>query len=61
MSLAGILGASSILRLLGASAEVIEQGTLFMQIMLGSNGVIVFLFLERSFAVRVMPLLLCVS
>lgn len=48
MSIAGIVFAASILRLLGASETVVAEGTLFMQIMLGSNAVVVFLFLLNA-------------
>lgn len=48
MSLAGIIFAAPILKLLGASEVVISEGTLFMQIMLGSNAVVVFLFLLNA-------------
>ncbi len=40
--------AADILRLLGAEPQVIELGTPFMQIMLGTNAVIVFLFLLNA-------------
>lgn len=48
MSLAGIIFAPSILSLLGAEPQVVEQGTLFMRIMLGGNAVVVFLFLLNA-------------
>lgn len=48
MSVIGIIGAPYILLALGGEPEVIEQGTLFMQIMLGGNAVIVFLFLLNA-------------
>lgn len=48
MSLIGIIFAPVILKLLGASPQVIEQGTTFMRIMLGGNAVIVFLFLLNA-------------
>jgi putative MATE family efflux protein len=48
MGAAGIIFAADILRLLGAEASVIALGTPFMQIMLGTNGVIVFLFLLNA-------------
>lgn len=48
MSAIGIIFAPAILKLLGASAPVIEHGTTFMRIMLGGNAVIVFLFLLNA-------------
>lgn len=45
MSVIGVIFAPAILGFLGAEPEVVEQGTLFMRIMLGGNAVIVFLFL----------------
>jgi len=48
MSIIGILGAPYILLALGGEPQVVEQGTLFMQIMLGGNGVVVFLFLLNA-------------
>lgn len=45
MGIAGVVFAESIYRLLGADDEVLAIGLPFMQIMLGANGVIVFLFL----------------
>jgi len=48
ISAIGIVFASTFLRLLGASPQVIEHGTPFMQIMLGGNAVIVFLFLLNA-------------
>ena len=45
MGLPGIIFAPQLFRLLGAEPHVIELGTPFMQIMLGTNIVIVFLFL----------------
>ena len=48
MSIAGIIFAPAILKVLGASASVVEQGTTFMRIMLGGNAVIVFLFLLNA-------------
>lgn len=48
MSIIGILGAPYILMALGGEPEVIEEGTLFMQIMLGGNAVVVFLFLLNA-------------
>ncbi len=48
MGVAGVIFAADILRLLGAEPQVIELGTPFMQIMLGTNAVIVFLFLLNA-------------
>ncbi len=48
MGVAGVIFAPDILRLLGAEPQVIELGTLFMQIMLGTSAVIVFLFLLNA-------------
>ncbi len=48
ISVIGIVFASTFLRLLGGSPQVIEHGTPFMQIMLGGNAVIVFLFLLNA-------------
>ena len=45
MGLAGLIFAPQLFRLLGAEPRVIELGTPFMRIMLGTNIVIVFLFL----------------
>jgi putative MATE family efflux protein len=45
MGLAGVVFAPNIFHLLGAEPHVIEMGTPFMRIMLGTNIVIVFLFL----------------
>jgi putative MATE family efflux protein len=45
MGIAGVLLAPSILKTLGAEPHVVELGTPFMRIMLGTNPVIVFLFL----------------
>ena len=45
LSVTGILFASDILRLMGASKEVIRDGTIFTQIMLGGSVVIILLFL----------------
>ncbi len=45
MGAAGVIFAPRILHLLGAEPHVIEMGVPFMRIMLGTNGVIVFLFL----------------
>lgn len=44
----GVVFAKEILVLLGASEKVVAEGTPFMQIMLGSNAVIVFLFLLNA-------------
>jgi putative MATE family efflux protein len=48
MAVPGIIFAADILRLLGAEPGVISLGTPFMQIMLGTNMVIVFLFLLNA-------------
>lgn len=48
MAVPGIIFASDILRLLGAESSVVELGTPFMRIMLGTNFVIVFLFLLNA-------------
>lgn len=48
MGVVGVVFAADILALLGASEKVVAEGTLFMQIMLGSNAVIVFLFLLNA-------------
>ena len=45
MGTAGVIFAPQILRTLGAEPHVIEHGTPFMRVMLGTNAVIVFLFL----------------
>ncbi len=45
MGLAGVIFAPNIFHILGAEPHVIEMGTPFMRIMLGTNIVIVFLFL----------------
>ncbi|MGD9561801.1 MAG: MATE family efflux transporter [Pyrinomonadaceae bacterium] len=45
MGAAGVIFAPRILGLLGAEPHVVELGVPFMRIMLGTNGVIVFLFL----------------
>lgn len=45
MGAAGAIFAPNILRILGAEHQVIELGTPFMRIMMGTNVVIVFLFL----------------
>lgn len=45
MSIIGIIFAPTLLGLLGAEPQVVEQGTTFMRIMLGGNSVVVFLFL----------------
>jgi putative MATE family efflux protein len=44
----GVIFAPNIFRLLGAEPAVVELGTPFMRIMLGSNAVIVFLFLLNA-------------
>ncbi|MBX3293207.1 MAG: MATE family efflux transporter [Acidobacteria bacterium] len=48
MAVPGVIFAADILRLLGAEPAVVELGTPFMQIMLGTNAVIVFLFLLNA-------------
>ncbi len=48
MGVFGVIFAADILRLLRAEAAVVELGTPFMQIMLGTNAVIVFLFLLNA-------------
>ncbi|MGD9588790.1 MAG: MATE family efflux transporter [Pyrinomonadaceae bacterium] len=45
MAIPGVLFPAQIFRLLGAESRVIEMGLPFMQIMFGTNAVIVFLFL----------------
>ncbi len=48
MSAVGIIAAADLLRLLGGSPQVVSEGTLFMQIMLGGNAVIMFLFILNA-------------
>lgn len=48
MSVIGIVFAPQILRLLGAAPQVVADGTPFMQIMLGGNAVVVFIFLLNA-------------
>ena len=48
MSVVGIIFAPNLLAILGAEPQVVEQGTTFMQIMLGGNAVVVFLFLLNA-------------
>ncbi|MGB7068715.1 MAG: MATE family efflux transporter [Pyrinomonadaceae bacterium] len=48
ISVLGIIFAPKILTLLGAEPDVIVEGTLFMRIMLGANGVVVFIFLLNA-------------
>lgn len=48
MSFVGVIFAPNILHLLGASEAIIVEGTTFMRIMLGSNAVVVFLFLLNA-------------
>ncbi|HEY8563196.1 MAG TPA: MATE family efflux transporter [Pyrinomonadaceae bacterium] len=48
LSIIGIVFAPAILKVLGASPSVVEEGTTFMRIMLGGNAVIVFLFLLNA-------------
>lgn len=45
LSVIGVVYADDILRLMGASEEVVKEGTIFTRIMLGSSMSIVFLFL----------------
>lgn len=45
ISISGVIFAGDILRLMGASAEVIRDGTSFARIMFGSSMIIIFLFL----------------
>lgn len=45
MGIAGVVAAPTILKWLGAEPQVIELGTPFFRIMMGTNAVIVFLFL----------------
>ena len=45
ISIAGIVYASDVLRLMGASEDVVKDGTIFTQIMLGGSIVIMLLFL----------------
>ncbi len=45
LSIAGIVFAADVLRLMGASAEVIKEGTMFTRIMLGGSVAIMLLFL----------------
>jgi putative MATE family efflux protein len=45
LSMAGLIWAPELLLLMGASADVIEQGSTFTRIMLGGSSVIVLLFL----------------
>ncbi len=45
LSIAGIVFAADVLRLMGASAEVIKEGTVFTRIMLGGSVAIMLLFL----------------
>jgi putative MATE family efflux protein len=48
MSLIGIIFAPYILKLLGASADVMAEGTTFMRIMTGGNAVVLFIFLLNA-------------
>jgi len=48
ISAIGIIFAPDILKLLGAHDKVIVEGTAFMQIMLGGNAVVVFIFLLNA-------------
>ncbi|MEO6454302.1 MAG: MATE family efflux transporter [Ginsengibacter sp.] len=45
ISIAGIFYAENILRLMGATSEIIDSGVIYTRIMLGGNIVIMFLFL----------------
>ncbi|HNU15280.1 MAG TPA: MATE family efflux transporter, partial [Chitinophagaceae bacterium] len=45
ISVAGIIFAPEILRIMGATQEVVEEGTIFTRIMLGGSVVIILLFL----------------
>ncbi len=45
ISITGILFAANILRLMGATEEIVNSGTTYIKIMLGGNIVIMFLFL----------------
>lgn len=45
LSVTGVVSASSILKLMGASEEVIRDGSIFTRIMFGSTAVIIMLFL----------------
>ena len=45
LSIPGVVFAGEILSLMGASSEVVDEGTIFTQIMLGSSAVIMLLFL----------------
>lgn len=48
MSVIGVVFAPNILKLLGAGPDVIVEGATFMRIMLGSNSVVVFIFLLNA-------------
>lgn len=48
ISIVGLIFAPHILAVLGGEPQVVEHGTMFMRIMLGSNGVIVFIFLLNA-------------
>ncbi|MEZ5346377.1 MAG: MATE family efflux transporter [Pyrinomonadaceae bacterium] len=48
MGAVGIIFASTFLTLLGAEPDVVREGTLFAQLMLGGNFVVVFLFLLNA-------------
>ncbi len=45
LGISGVIFASDILTLMGASSEVVQEGTIFAQIMLGGSPVILLLFL----------------
>lgn len=48
MAVPGVIFAPEILRGLGGSPAVVEHGTTFMQLMLGGNAVIIFIFVLNS-------------
>ncbi len=48
MSVFGMIFAADLLSFLGGSPQVVEQGTLFTQIMLGGNASVVFIFLLNA-------------